>query len=576
MQDGLTFVFLAIIILISIAVIEIIKRQKNIKKLRLELVSNWGKKPSDKYYDNDLKSIASFFNNRSNQFRDSHFIIDDITWNDLDMDNVFKRINYTQSTVGEEYLYCLLREPVFDGDILKERNKLISFFQNSPRERLELQYQLARLGKVRSVDITDFLYSDEKPSPLKGRYYKLLAAAFLISPFLIIFNATLGVIVLLAFLSVNMTVYYRTKREIEKNLQSIGYIVNMVGYARKISNLNMEEISSYREVLSTCSKKVINTAFKSFYQLFNSTQDIFIEYIKIILLGELIAYESLLNNIYRHRAELLEIYETLGLLDSTLAIASYRDSLDYYTIPVLNKASGSKNCKQKDSAYQKSSVYIDFKDIYHPLINEPVPNSASICRDVLITGSNASGKSTFLKTTAINAIFAQSICTCLAREYSSSYFMVLSSMALKDNLLANESYFIVEIKSLRRILNSLRKDIPCLCFIDEVLRGTNTVERIAASSEILYHLSLNNCICIAATHDIELASILSHYYDNYHFEERLTDNEIIFDYKIYPGKSNTRNAIKLLKLMGYDESIVNSAEERSLKYLEEGIWNIIN
>lgn len=154
--------------------------------------------------------------------------------------------------------------------------------------------------------------------------------------------------------------------------------------------------------------------------------------------------------------------------------------------------------------------------------------------------------------------------------------MVFSSMALKDNLLANESYFIVEIKSLRRILNSLREDIPCLCFVDEVLRGTNTVERIAASSEILYHLSRNNCICIAATHDIELASILSNYFDNYHFEERLTDNEIVFDYKIYPGKSNTRNAIKLLKLMGYDKSIVDSAEERSLKYLEEGNWSTIN
>ena len=575
MHDGLTFFFLAVIILTFIVVAEMIKRRNNSKKLRLELANNWGKKPIDRYNDNDLQSIASYFKNRREQAKDNDFIIDDITWNDLDMDNVFKRINYTQSTVGEEYLYCLLREPVFDENILKERSRLINFFQNSPHERLELQYQLARLGKIRSTDITDFLYSSEKPSPLKGRYYKILAVAFLISPFFFIINATFGIVLLVALMITNMTVYYRTKREIEKDFQSLGYIVNMTGYARKISNLNIEEISSYRKILGTCSKKVINTSFKSFYQLFHSTQDPFIEYIKIFFLGELIAYESLLSNIYRHRAELLKIYQTLGLIDSTLAIASFRDSLDYYTTPVLNKASGTKNCKQKAGTYQKGSVYIDFKDIYHPLINKPVANSASIYRDILITGSNASGKSTFLKTTAINAIFAQSIYTCLAREYSSSYFMVFSSMALRDNLLANESYFVVEIKSLRRILNSLREDIPCLCFIDEVLRGTNTVERIAASSEILYHLSCSNCICVAATHDIELASILSCHFDNYHFKERLTDNEIVFDYKIYPGKSNTRNAIKLLKFMGYDENIVNSAEERSLKYLKEGSWSII-
>lgn len=409
MQDGIAFVFLAAIILVFIVVAESIKRRRNIKKLRTELINNWGKKPSVKYYDNDLKSIASFFNNRRQQFKDTGFMIDDITWNDLDMDNVFKRINYTLSTVGEEYLYCLLREPVFDEDILKERNRLINFFQNNPKERLELQYQLARLGKIRFADITDFLYSNEKPSPLKGRYYKLLAAAFLVSPFFTIFNATFGITVLVALLAINMTVYYRTKREIEKNLQSLGYIVNMTVYARKISNLGMEEISSYREILGACSGKVINTAFKSFYQFFRHTQDLFIEYIKTIFLGELIAYESLLNNIYRHRTELLKVYETLGLLDSALAIASYRDNLDYYTIPVLNKASGSKNCKQEGSAHQKDSVHIDFKDIYHPLIDEPVANSASIYRDVLITGSNASGKSTFLKTAAINAIFAQSI-----------------------------------------------------------------------------------------------------------------------------------------------------------------------
>ena len=124
--------------------------------------------------------------------------------------------------------------------------------------------------------------------------------------------------------------------------------------------------------------------------------------------------------------------------------------------------------------------------IHHPLISDPVPNSITEDRCALITGSNASGKSTFIKSLGINAILSQTIYTSLSREYKANFFLIYSSMALKDNILGNESYFIVEIKSLKKkILDNAGKDYPILCFIDEVLRGTNTLERIAASSRIL-------------------------------------------------------------------------------------------
>jgi len=149
-------------------------------------------------------------------------------------------------------------------------------------------------------------------------------------------------------------------------------------------------------------------------------------------------------------------------------------------------------------------------------------------------------------------------------------------MALKDNISSGESYYIAEIKSLKRIIDSLNPDIPCLCLIDEVLRGTNTVERIAASSELLFYLSRNNCLPLAATHDLELGRILAKYYMNYHFQEYVTDNDIVFDYKIYPDISSTRNAIKLLKLMGYGDIIVDSSEERAKVFLEYGKWKEIS
>ena len=194
-------------------------------------------------------------------------------------------------------------------------------------------------------------------------------------------------------------------------------------------------------------------------------------------------------------------------------------------------------------------------------------------RGVLLTGSNASGKSTFLKTTAINAILAQTVHTCLADRYSGGLYRIMSSMALRDDLAGGDSYYIVEIKSLKRILNySADSGRPVLCFVDEVLRGTNTVERIAASTQILKSLAGKNVLCFAATHDIELTHLLEAYYNNYHFEEEIKEEDVVFNYRLKKGRATTRNAIRLLGVMGYEESIIEEAEKQAERFLKTGSW----
>ncbi|MDE5952169.1 MAG: hypothetical protein K2H12_11375, partial [Acetatifactor sp.] len=147
---------------------------------------------------------------------------------------------------------------------------------------------------------------------------------------------------------------------------------------------------------------------------------------------------------------------------------------------------------------------------------------------------------------------------------------------LKDDISSGESYYIVEIKSLKRILDAMREDSdrPVLCFVDEVLRGTNTVERIAAATQILLSLTGENILCFAATHDIELTELLSSQYDNYHFEEEIRDGDILFNYTLRMGKANSRNAIRLLEIMGYDPSIIQSAQRQAENFLEQGIWKL--
>jgi DNA mismatch repair ATPase MutS len=147
-------------------------------------------------------------------------------------------------------------------------------------------------------------------------------------------------------------------------------------------------------------------------------------------------------------------------------------------------------------------------------------------------------------------------------------------MALRDDLAGGDSYYIVEIKSLKRILDAANTSgNRIFCLIDEVLRGTNTIERIAASTQILKSLDHKNIQCFAATHDIELTELLKDSYDNYHFEGEVTDSDVHFSYKIKEGPATNRNAIKLLSIIGYDPKIVEDAQNMADEFTRTGTWN---
>ena len=112
-----------------------------------------------------------------------------------------------------------------------------------------------------------------------------------------------------------------------------------------------------------------------------------------------------------------------------------------------------------------------------------------------------------------------------------------------------------------------------LCFVDEVLRGTNTVERIAASREVLAGLACGGrTICFAATHDIALTYLLEDVCENFHFEETVTDHKVAFDYMLHEGRATSRNAIKLLRMLGYPSEIIERAEGAAEHFMKNGEW----
>ena len=293
--------------------------------------------------------------------------------------------------------------------------------------------------------------------------------------------------------------------------------------------------------------------------------DVIFDYLRMLFHFDLMKFQQMLRIIREREEDIVSLTRKIGTLDAAASICYYRSSLQTYSEPMF--------LKYTDDV-QTSAV---LKEVYHPLLQDPVSNSLEMKKNILLTGSNASGKSTFLKTVALNAVFAQSILTCLAVEYSFPMVRVMTSMSLRDDITSGKSYYMQEIEAILRILKACEDDVktPVFCCVDEVLRGTNTVERIAASAQILKTLSEKGVMAFAATHDIELTSLLEEEYDNHHFEETYVDGNISFSYKLKSGRATSRNAIKLLGALGYDGKLIERAEEMSSNYMKTGKWETV-
>lgn len=555
---------IAVIIILVLVMVKIWYDRKTYRsKLRRRLLKQWGRPDDSEYTEEKMEAVSAFYYSRV-----AEEDVDDITWNDLEMDYVYRQINHTQSAMGQEYLYYLLRKPELSGEVLRERERLITLFQEGEPERLELQIKLASIGKMGKFSVYTYLNRVKNLKKESSLCHILQMLALFISAGLCLVWPSQAVLFFVAVVVYNMLTYYRRKAEMERYYQLFAYIVKTVHFARDVAALEIPGLQQYFGKLREKAGKFDKFCRGSSLVVGGSNMqgdllDTLMDYVRLLTHIDIIKFQSMSREAVRLEKDLIEMYETIGFLDSMISIASYRVMMGEYCVPELGQGS------------RKETPCLAAENLYHPLVSEPVKNTIRAERSVLLTGSNASGKSTFIKTVAINAILAQTVHTALADCYRADYFRIYSSMALRDDIMGSESYYIVEIKSLKRIVDeAAREGAPVLCFIDEVLRGTNTVERIASSSQILAMLARSNAMCFAATHDIELTGMLQSLYDNYHFEEQVEGDDVIFDYRLRQGKAMTRNAIKLLGMIGYQEDLIEQAEESVQRFLKNGEWTL--
>jgi DNA mismatch repair ATPase MutS len=187
-------------------------------------------------------------------------------------------------------------------------------------------------------------------------------------------------------------------------------------------------------------------------------------------------------------------------------------------------------------------------------------------RGLLITGSNMSGKSTFLRTIGATAVMAQTLNTCLAADYAAPVFNVRSCIGRADDLASGRSYYIAEVEALLELVRASAQAAMHLFLLDELFRGTNAVERIAAGRAVLLALvadvgRISPHVVVAATHDGELVDLLPDRYAAYHFGDAIGPDGLTFDHRLRPGPATTRNAIALLRIHGAPDDLVRRALE---------------
>lgn len=540
------FVMAGIVIAAVISAV-IISRISGQKKIIRDVTAAIDNPPAENRL-NELESISEYYLYAKHTYLNA----DNITWNDLDMDELFDRINTCESSVGEEYLFALLhrRPDSKEEEIFRRGLKLLS----GDRElRVQVCVALHNLGifNYNSVAKTCLGNGFKTDANIMGsdKIFKLLPfMPFAVTAVLIPFLGWGAAAGFIAGSLVNMIVYYKTYIKISLETGMMKYLCRVFCCAKRLSELSPDPV--FKELAEMF--KPFSEIAKLLYAIgkppdSDSMGEIINTYIKIITFKELNAYFKLRRIAEQYPDEIHSLYDRVGMLDAVCAVLNFRASIPVWCEPEFT-----------------DERRITAVGVIAPLIHDPVGNDFDMRENILITGSNASGKSSFAKAMAVNAILAQSIFTCTAEKFLLRRCRVITSMAVRDNICTGESYFVAEIRSMRRVVDMAGEEF-CFCVIDEILKGTNTAERIAASVSVLNFLAKTESLFAAATHDIELTELLKETFRNVHFSEQVENDEVIFDYKIKEGAAQTRNAIKLLKINGFPAEITDMAKRLAEK-----------
>ena len=485
--------------------------------------------------------------------------IDDRTWDDLMMDAVFAAIDHTESTLGQQALYHRLRSAPAASD-LDAFEALIARMTSDTAARETVQMALSRLRNPAGYD----LWWLAQPDALESRPWHLvfpIVGGAMLAALLLAFVWPGALFLLLVGAVLNLYIRVMSATRIGALVGSFRQIGPLLAAADAMRGIRGDDIAPIVGPLDDDLRRLSRLRRIARWVgrdpiAIGDLASSFFEYLNLLFLLDANALYFGGRELRAHGASLLRVIAVAGDVDAAVSVASLRAGTKFWTAPV----------------FLPPAAPTELAGLRHPLVEDAVPNSIILGPPygVLITGSNMSGKSTFVRTVGVNVILAQTIHTCFASSYESPVLRVRSCIGRSDDLLAGKSYYLVEVESVLSLVRASADPAPCLFLLDELFRGTNAVERIAAAEAVLSELvggepggrGLPHRV-ITATHDGELVDLLRDTYAPFHLTDSLGADGLLFEYRLKRGPATTRNAIALLRLSGAPDGVVNRALQRA-------------
>ncbi len=506
------------------------------------LEAEW-RQPSPRFRNFPL--IARY--HAATQAEPAYHRLDDQTWTDLNGDDLFALLDGTTSRVGQQCLYHRLRTPLNDGPALQAFDEAARAFAE-PLARGPALLALHRLASTEAYYLADLLAGHALPAltwTAAAPALVLLLVATVVGGFWQpgLWLLTAGLFLLHTILHIKYSSW------VAAGVRPVLQLGSLYKAGRDLGKLNLPlvPLCTLAEPLRRLSG-IVNKV--SFLQVEGQLQEgiaalpwVVLQYVKIVLLLDFIVYHNCRRDVKQHAGAIRAVYEAVGYTDCAVAVAGFRARYPHCAPDFTAAGTG-----------------LQFTAAYNPLVPGCVPNDLVVgAASVLLTGSNMSGKTTFMRTIGLNALLAQTIATCPAAAYTAPFRRVVSSINLADSLTEGKSYYFAEAETVLGFIQAAEASADCYLFIlDELFKGTNTVERIAATQAVLAYLQPRSLV-VASTHDGELGELLHPAFTEYHFSETVTETEWFFDYQLKPGPLTTRNAIRLLARAGYPASIVQAA-----------------
>lgn len=505
------------------------------------LKSIWGKS-LDKHRNFEL---ISSYHKMVHPKRDEQ-IVDEKTWSDLDFNSIFASIDRNLTGLGQQYLYHLLHKYEKDETLLIKRFELISTLKENQQLREKIQLNLFGLNGISSYFVAYLVLNKSIPTTKFFPFFIASSLLTVMSIMLIPVNGSL-LFVALILLVINLLINKIFSKQIYEYFTGFSSLNSLIAAALSMGKIKtdvpiteIEFLINKKNVLTSLKKKLGYLVIDK--EHLNELAVLAIEYLNMFFLFDIIAYYRSANTLLKYQDDIRLVFETVASLDVSISVASYLEEKNLYTNPVFN-----------------NSGQISFKDLHHPLINNAVPNSVeNITGSILITGSNMSGKTTFIKTIGVNFILSQTLYFSLSNEFNIPHYFIKSAIRRNEDLEEGKSYFFVEIETLLEFIQLSQNNENYLFLVDEIFRGTNTIERLASSTVVLKFLNSNSKVFVT-THDIELQDLLENNFKMYHFSEQVEEGKFFFNYKINEGPCSSGNAIKLLEIMRYPTQITDEA-----------------